>query len=42
MLVAGIAAPAEPSSTIRFQSTAQANAWRTRTSSNGGRLVSKP
>ena len=30
------------SSTSRRQSTAHANAWRTRSSSNGGRVVSKP
>ena len=31
-----------PSAAIRRQSTAAPNAWRTFTSSNGGRVVSKP
>jgi hypothetical protein len=31
-----------PSAEMRRQSTAEPNAWRTRTSSNGGRVVSKP
>ncbi len=40
--VAGVLFPAAERATSRRQSTARANAWRTRTSENGGRLVSNP
>jgi hypothetical protein len=42
MPVATVAVSPATSETSRRQSTARAIAWRTRTSSNGGLVVSKP